>query len=46
MAEIKTPHGLVVGLIVENPTTISQKKEDEPVGSAEKPKRGRKPIEA
>ena len=45
MAEIKTPHGLVVGLIIENPT-IPQKKEDEPVGSAEKPKRGRKPIEA
>ncbi len=40
MAEIKTPYGLVVGMIPDPPAP-----EEIPEEPAEKPKRGRKPKE-
>lgn len=48
MAEMKTPQGLVVGLILDNsfaPEEEQQGANEQIEGVVEKPKRGRKPSE-
>lgn len=42
MAEMKTPYGLVVGLILTPPVPVAEKEQDAPAESADKPKRTRK----
>ena len=43
MAEIKTPGGLVVGLILDPPSSPPEPVPEKPVEVVDKPRRGRRP---